>query len=215
MQTALCSCVLTHASATTVLRNTPICGTSISTVSPGFSQTAGSAALELHRRAGGDDIAGLERHEGADIGDQFGKRLDHAGGGVVLRHFAVDLNSDVQRLGEIDLVGGHDPRADAAAGVPVLALRHVEFAVPHPVADGAFVAQRHAGHMIERRALARCADRRGRSPARSRLHSRVARIRAAARSAVDAPPASRARDRTCWDIAARPDRHSRHCGWHS
>ena len=87
----------------------------------------------------------------------------------------LSFRRDMQRLRKIDLVGGHQPGPDAAAGVPILALRHVEFAVPHPVADGALVAQRRARHIVERAARARCGGRRGRSPARSRLRNRAAR----------------------------------------
>jgi hypothetical protein len=54
--------------------------------------------VELDRRAGADDVAGLQGHEGRNVGQDIGELEDHAVGGVVLRHLAVDLAGDVQRL---------------------------------------------------------------------------------------------------------------------
>src|SRR4051812_35993271 len=48
----------------------------------------------------------------------------------------------------IAFVRGDDPRPDAAGAVEVLALGDVELAVVQPVANTAFVAQRHAEDVV-------------------------------------------------------------------
>ena len=203
-----------HVSATTVLRNVPISGTAISIVSPGLSQIGGSVrGPEFDRRAGDDDIAGLERHEGADIGDQIRERLYHAG--VVSSCVISPLILTVMCSGlvEIDLVGRHQPRADAAGRIPILALRDVELAVANPVADGALVAQRRAGDMVERLS---CAIRRPAAADHQRDLALIVELLGFRRHAESdrwCGPSEPARGRTCWDISERPDRRSRHCGW--
>jgi hypothetical protein len=85
----------------------------------------------------------IERFRG--IGD-FG-RLQHGSDLAVDAGFQLDVG-DLLLPDE-----GHHPGPDRPGAVEVLALRHVEFGVPHPVADRAFVAERECGDVIERRGL--------------------------------------------------------------
>ena len=59
----------------------------------------------------------------------------------------------------------HQPRPHAARPIPVLALRHVEFRMAHPIADRAVVAQRQRCDMAQRLRLRypppACADHHG------------------------------------------------------
>src|SRR5258708_2817169 len=66
---------------------------------------------------------------------------------------AVNVGGKVD-VGDLRLVNvRNDPWPEAAGRIKILALGHVEFGVPHPVADGALVAQGDGGNVIERRAL--------------------------------------------------------------
>ena len=76
---------------------------------------------------------------------------DHARGRIVLRHLAVNAHGQTQRLVEIDAC--RHPGSEAAGGVEVLALGDVEAAVPQPVADGAFIAQRETDDVVVRARL--------------------------------------------------------------
>src|SRR6056297_2681122 len=51
----------------------------------------------------------------------------------------------VELLGALE---GHEPGAHGPRSVPVLALRHVEFRMAHPVAQGAFIAERQRGDVL-------------------------------------------------------------------
>ena len=130
-------------------------------MSPGLSQTGGSVFAPFLTGVPVEIMSpGFERHERRDVNDDVGEREDHVRRGVVLRDLAVLAHGQVQRLGQVDV--GCDPRADAAGGVEILTLGDVEFAVADPVADRAFVAQRHPGddaeRMILRHMLAFAAD---------------------------------------------------------
>ena len=105
------------------------------------------------RRSRDDDIAGHQRREGRDIVDQIAKAEDQPAGAVVLPGLAVDPRGQPD-IGDLRFIGvGNEPRAEAAGGIEILALRDIEFGVPDPVADGAFIAQRDRGDVIERRAF--------------------------------------------------------------
>ena len=58
------------------------------------------------RRAGEDHVAGLERHEPRQVGDQLRKGEDEIGAGGVLADLAVDQSGEVQRR-RVDIGGGH------------------------------------------------------------------------------------------------------------
>src|SRR5712691_8012443 len=106
------------------------------------------------RRPGPDQVARLERRERADVVDQPGEAPGQALGRVLLAQLAVDAGRDAQRLAGIELVGGHDPGAEAARLVEILALGDVQRAVAEPVAHAALVPEREAADHFER-ALAR------------------------------------------------------------
>ena len=103
------------------------------------------------RRSRHDDVAGHQRGEGRDVVDEIAEAEDQPAGAVVLPRLAIDprRQADVR---DLLLTGvGHEPRAEAAGGIEILALGDVEFGVPHPVADGALVAERDGGDVVERR----------------------------------------------------------------
>src|SRR4051794_38421532 len=99
------------------------------------------------RRAGGYHVAGLQRREGRQVGDQSVERKHQALGGILLAHLAVDACDDIVGPARIGFIRGDDPRPDAAGAVEILALGDVEFAVVQPVARAALVAQGHAEDM--------------------------------------------------------------------
>ena len=148
------------ASSTTPLRSTPM---------PSASTSIDVAGLEIARRieprAGAgrrsrdDDVAGHQRGEGRDVVDEIAEAEDQPRGAVVLPRLAVDARGqpDVRDLRFVAV--GHEPWPEAAGGVEILALRHVELGVPDPVADGAFVAQRDGRDVVQRRASRRYAGR--------------------------------------------------------
>src|SRR4029077_16191834 len=99
------------------------------------------------------DVAGYQRGEGRDIVDEVAEAEDQPSGAVVLPRLAVDARREPD-VRDLLLVGlGPEPRTEASGRVEILALRHIELGVPHPVADGAFIAQRDGGDVIERRAF--------------------------------------------------------------
>src|SRR6516164_7136732 len=102
------------------------------------------------RRSGPYQVARLECCKRADVVDQPGKAPGETVGAVVLAQVAVDARRQMQRLYRVELVCGHDPGADAARAVEILALRHVERTVAQPVAHAAFVAERDAADPCER-----------------------------------------------------------------
>src|SRR6186713_1585441 len=105
------------------------------------------------RRTGDDDVAWHQRGKGRDIVEQIAKAEDQPSGAVVLPRLAIDPRGQSD-IGDLRFSGvGDDPRADAAGGIKILALRDVELGVPDPVADGAFVAQRDRGDVIQRLAF--------------------------------------------------------------
>ena len=105
------------------------------------------------RRSRHDDIAGHQRGEGRDVVDQIAEAENQPAGAVVLAQFAVDARREPD-VGDLGFIGvGHQPRAEAAGGIEILALGDVEFRVPHPVADGAFVAEADRGDVVQRRAF--------------------------------------------------------------
>src|SRR5215467_7980475 len=73
------------------------------------------------RRAGEDDVAGLERHALRDVGDGLGDREHHVVGVVRLHDLPVEPRLDFQTLAAgRQLVGGDHPRAETAGTVEIL-----------------------------------------------------------------------------------------------
>ena len=95
------------------------------------------AHADAGRRAGGDDVAGHQRHEVADVADQMVDREDHRPGVAVLHPLAIDVEPHVERLRIGDLVARHQPRPERGEAVAALAL------VPGAAALELIVALRH------------------------------------------------------------------------
>src|SRR5215475_4300830 len=74
------------------------------------------------RRAGGDDVAGQQRHEMADVAHQVVDREDHRAGIAVLHALAVDVEPHVEGLRILDLVARHQPWPERGEAVAALAL---------------------------------------------------------------------------------------------
>src|SRR5579871_2059801 len=79
------------------------------------------AGADARRRAGGEHVAGQERHELRDIGDAFGNREDHGRGRAGLLALAVDVEPHRQALRVRDFVPGDEPGPERAEGVVRLA----------------------------------------------------------------------------------------------
>src|SRR5581483_10886358 len=80
------------------------------------------AGADAGGRAGGEHVAGQERHELRDIGDAFGDREDHGRGRAGLLAFAVDVEPHRQALRVRDFVPGYEPGPERAESVMRLAL---------------------------------------------------------------------------------------------
>src|SRR5579859_1646952 len=102
------------------------------------------------RRAGGDDVAGQERHELRDIRDALRHREDHGRRVAGLAALAVDVEPHSELLHVGDFVPGHEPRAERAEGVVRLAFGPLAAALLLEVALGDVVANAIAGDMVER-----------------------------------------------------------------
>src|SRR6478609_7103910 len=100
---------------------------------PGDAQAHGIARLQenrrglaahahARRRAGADQVPGVQRHEAADVADQLRDAEHHGPGAAVLEALAIDLQPHVEILRVADFIGRHQPRADRAEGVAALAL---------------------------------------------------------------------------------------------
>ena len=74
------------------------------------------------RRSGNDEIARLQRHVTADIGNRLRDSEDHGLRIARLFAFAIDVEKHVQVLRVRYLVRGHKPGADRTEGVVSLAL---------------------------------------------------------------------------------------------
>ena len=57
-----------------------------------------AGAADAGRGAGGDDVAGLERHQAREVGDQRRDREDQVGGGRLLHPLAVEVERDPDRV---------------------------------------------------------------------------------------------------------------------
>src|SRR6185312_10988356 len=97
------------------------------------------AGPDSGRRTGGDDVAGIERHEAAAVRDQGAHGKNHPAGVAGLHALAVHIEPHAQLLGIADLIGRHEPVADRSEGVTALALvpgaaaAELEFTLAHIV----------------------------------------------------------------------------------
>src|SRR5438034_2726451 len=78
------------------------------------------------RRAGGDDVARLERHAAGQKLEDGVDTKDHVRRGRILFGDAVDAKADPLRLRIAELVGGHDPRAHRTESVQALPLEPLQ-----------------------------------------------------------------------------------------
>src|SRR5712691_4833560 len=114
------------------------------------------------RRAGEDDVAGLERDALGDVGDGLRDRKHHVGGIVGLQRLTVEPGLDLEALAAgRQLVRRHHPRTEAAGAIEVLA--HVPLrGLALELAYRAFVAAGIAGDtgigVVEREVLGTLAD---------------------------------------------------------
>ena len=80
------------------------------------------AGADARRRAGGDHVAGLERHEAADIAHQEQRPENHRAGRAALHALAIDVEVHLEALHVVDLVGGHQIGPQRPEGRATLAL---------------------------------------------------------------------------------------------
>src|SRR5216684_3438210 len=73
------------------------------------------------RRAGGDDVAGKQRHRLAAVGHQLFNPEVEVGSVAVLPHLAVHLGAHPERPAPLELVQGHEGGAGRAERVVALA----------------------------------------------------------------------------------------------
>ena len=104
--------------------------------------------------AGGDDVAGVEREELAEVADEFLDAEDHRGGRAVLAALAVDFEPELQVLRVGDFVFGDEPGAERAEGVAAFAFGPLAAAVFLEGAFGDVVEDAVAGDIVERVRLA-------------------------------------------------------------
>src|SRR5580704_9030122 len=71
--------------------------------------------------AGGDDVAGVQAHEAAQVANDVGDREDHGFGVATLILVVVYFQPHIQVLWVGDFVSGDQPRADGAEGVGTFA----------------------------------------------------------------------------------------------
>ena len=100
-------------------------------------------------RAGGDDVAGVEREELAEVADELLHAEDHRGGGAVLAALAVDFEPELEVLRVGDFVFGDEPGAEGAEGVAAFAFGPLAAAVFLERAFGDVVGDAVAGDVVE------------------------------------------------------------------
>src|SRR5262245_46116912 len=92
------------------------------------------------RRAGADDVAGLQAHEAAQIADEIRNAKHHRLRGAVLITMSVDLEPEAQVLAINHFVARDEPRTNRTERVRALAF--------HPL-TGAFELKRALGEIID------------------------------------------------------------------
>src|SRR3546814_8319178 len=100
-------------------------------------------------RAGGDDVAGLQAHEAADVADQVRHAEHHGAGAAILEALAVHLEPEGEILRVGHFVRRHQPGADRAEGVGALALHPLAGALDLEAALGDVVHDAIAGDVLQ------------------------------------------------------------------
>ena len=98
--------------------------------------------------AGGDDVAGVEREELAEVADERADAEDHRGGGAVLVALAVDFEPEFQVLRVGNFVARYQPGADWAERVATLSFGPLAAAVLLEGALGDVVGDAVAGDKV-------------------------------------------------------------------
>src|SRR5690606_17725444 len=102
-------------------------------------------------------VARVQGHDRRDVADEVGIGALDVAGRVVLTPLAVDVDGDLQVVGILNLVPGHDPRPEAGKGVEGLAQEAGDRVAPEParrdvVVDG--VAKDGVHHLVFAQVLA-------------------------------------------------------------
>ena len=100
------------------------------------------------RRAGGDHVARLQRHEFTQVGDQERNVENHVGGAAALAQLAVDVSAERQPVRIGDVVAIDDVRPDRRQGVAALHPQIRPVVVLQVIANGVVVAQAVARHIL-------------------------------------------------------------------
>ena len=134
----------------------------------------GDGVARLHRprvgrRAGEDDVAGLERDQAAEVGEQVGDRPDQIGGRPLLHDLAVEVRADAE-VGRVEVRRDGQAGADRAEAVLALHTQHRAAVGVAEVVQPDVVRRRVAGDVVERVGLrhARASAGRSRPPPRPR-----------------------------------------------
>lgn len=111
--------------------------------------------LRLHaqgdagRRAGDDDIAGIEGHEIRNIRDNLSDAEDHRLRAAPLPLLAVHIEPEFQALHIGDFVWRHQPRAERPEGRRALAFHPIAAALQLKRPFGHVIGEAEAGDMLE------------------------------------------------------------------
>src|SRR5215472_5513328 len=108
------------------------------------------AERDAGRRAGDDDVAGLEHHELRAVPDEVHAVEDHRFGRAVLPRLAVDGEMHRQALRVLDLVLGDEPGAERAERLAALALGPLAGPLDLKNALGYVVGEAIAGDRVHR-----------------------------------------------------------------
>ncbi len=115
-------------------------------------RVAGLHRPRVGRRAGEDDVAGLERDQPAQVGQQIGDRPDQVGGRALLDDRAVQERAEVE-VGRVEVGRRGERGADRAEAVLALHPQHRAAVGVAEVVQADVVCGGVAGHVAERLGL--------------------------------------------------------------
>src|SRR5271156_4484268 len=102
------------------------------------------------RRAGGNNVSGLEAHEAAEIADKVCDSEDHGPCVAALIAMTISLQPHVEVLRVGDFVGGDEPRTDGAEGIRALSLHPLASSLKLKSALGEIVDHAVSSHIGKR-----------------------------------------------------------------